>query len=51
MNELSTFAIRYASLERMWRQVLMKHEELRGADYDERAELEEKKLNSLGYRN
>lgn len=50
MNELSTFAIRYASLERMWRQVLMKHEVLRGSDYSKGEELEEKKLNELGYR-
>lgn len=49
MNELSTFAIRYASLERLWRDTLLKHPELRGTDYSEGAELEEKKLRQLGY--
>lgn len=50
MNELSTFAIRYASLERMWRQVLMKHEVLRGSDYLLGEDLENKKLRELGYK-
>ena len=50
MNELSTFAIRYASLERLWRDTLLKYPELRGNDYDEGNDLEEKKLKSLGYR-
>lgn len=51
MNELSTFAIRYASLERLWRDTLLKHSELRGNDYDEGPELENKKLKQLGYGN
>lgn len=50
MNELSTFAIRYASLERGWRDCLLKHPELRGNDYEEKADLEEKKLKELRYR-
>lgn len=50
MNELSKFAIRYASLERLWRDTLLKYPELRGKDYDEGNELEEKKLKQLGYR-
>jgi len=49
MNELSTFAIRYASLERIWRSVLATHPELRGSDYSEGEDLEKKKMKSLGY--
>lgn len=39
----------YASMDRAWRQALEKNPNLRGSDYDDKAELESKKRISLGY--
>jgi serine/threonine-protein kinase RIO1 len=40
----------YASMDRAWRQALEKNPRLRGTDYDQKEELENKKLEELGYR-
>lgn len=39
----------YAALDRAWRQALEKREDLRGSDYDDKAELEKEAQRSLGY--
>ena len=39
----------YASMDRVWRQLLEKNPTLRGKDYDEKDELEANKLVELGY--
>ena len=39
----------YASMDRSWRKTLEERPELRGDDYGEKDELEEKKLEELGY--
>lgn len=39
----------YASMDRAWRQILEKIPRLRGTDYDEKDELEKKKMEELGY--
>ena len=39
----------YASMDRAWRQALEKNPRLRGADYDQKEELENKKMEELGY--
>lgn len=39
----------YASMDRCWRKALEDHEELRGSDYDQKDELEAKKMAELGY--
>ena len=51
MNELGKFGLRFSSLDRTWRQTLAdpKNAGLRGKDYDEGEELENKKLRELGY--
>ena len=48
-EQLSNVCVAYGSLERMWRAVLADYKELRGSDYDEKTELEQKKMQSLGY--
>lgn len=40
----------YASMDRAWRQILEKNKSLRGADYGDKEELEDKKLAELGYK-
>lgn len=51
MAEFGRFGTRFASIERDWRDTLMKEENkhLRGSDYEEKTILEEKKLMQLGY--
>lgn len=51
LQELTDFAIKFATYERAWRDVLSLKENahLRGSDYDHKAELESKKLSELGY--
>lgn len=39
----------YASLDRCWRKILEERQELRGTDYDDKDELERRKLEELGY--
>jgi hypothetical protein len=39
----------YASMDRAWRQALEKNPRLRGTDYDQKEELENKKMEELGY--
>lgn len=39
----------YASLDRCWRKILEERQELRGSDYDDKDELERRKLEELGY--
>lgn len=50
MGEFGKFGIRFASLDRDWRDTLKMHSNLRGNDYSEGEELENKKLKELGYR-
>lgn len=46
---LTKFVQDYASMDRAWRQALEKNPDLRGSDYEDKAELETKKRISLGY--
>lgn len=39
----------YSSMDRVWRQALERHEDLRGKDYDAKDDLEARKLDELGY--
>ncbi len=41
----------YASMDRSWRKVLEERPELRGADYEDKAELEHEARIDLGYKN
>lgn len=47
LEELSQFAIKYATYERNWREVTMKYEHLRGKDYEEKADIENQFINQL----
>jgi hypothetical protein len=50
MEELAKFAVKYASYERAWRQVLEKNEAMRGLDYlPDKDILEQEKIKELGY--
>lgn len=49
-DKLIAFVSDYASADRLWRQILEKRPELRGSDYYNKTELEEKKKTELGYR-
>jgi hypothetical protein len=48
-EELSSVCVAYGSLERAWRSVTADYKELRGTDYDQKVELEQKKQIELGY--
>jgi len=48
-EQLSEFAITYASYERSWRQVLLENPSLQGTDYGDKTELEQTKKMELGY--
>jgi hypothetical protein len=50
MGELGKFGLRFASLDRSWRDVLLQNVPLRGEDYSDKDELENKKKRELGYR-
>ena len=39
----------FSSMDRLWRQILAKHPELRGADYNDKEKLESEKQVDLGY--
>lgn len=51
LQELTDFAMKYATYERAWRDVLSNNENahLRGNDYDNKTDLEIKKREELGY--
>jgi len=49
-EQLAEFADTYASYERAWRHNTKNHLTLRGSDYGDKDELEEFKLNELGYK-
>ena len=50
LSEMADFAIKYSSLEREWRNVLMNEPHLRGTDYEkEKTNLEQEKQLELGY--
>lgn len=53
LKELGKFGLRFSSIDRDWRDTLLKEENkhLRGSDYGEKDMLEQKKLNELGYHN
>lgn len=46
---LYTFGPAYGTYERVWRKVLEENEDLRGFDYDDKTEYEQKKQIELGY--
>lgn len=48
-NRLISCVQDYASMDRMWRQILKENPNLRGSDYKDKDELEEKTLSELGY--
>jgi hypothetical protein len=51
LEEMADFAMKYGSYERAWRQILEddKNKHLRGVDYYDKINLENKKLQELGY--
>jgi len=49
-DKIVTLVQDYATMDRSWRQILQKNENLRGSDYDEKDQLESKKMVELGYR-
>jgi hypothetical protein len=49
LEELADFAQSYTSYDRIWRKVLNENEELRGKDWEDRREYEEKTQLDLGY--
>lgn len=48
-DDLIAFVQDYATYDRAWRQALEKYPELRGSDYQNKDELEAKKMEELGY--
>lgn len=48
-DRLASILQDYGSMDRAWRQILEKNTKLRGTDYDEKDELEAKKMAELGY--
>ena len=40
----------YASMDRMWRQILQQNPELRGSDFKDKEKLEQEKQAELGYK-
>lgn len=48
-KQLVEFVQGYATMDREWRQILEQNPQLRGSDYDDKDELEVKKLAQLGY--
>lgn len=49
-EQLTAIVQDYASMDRAWRKALEDHAELRGSDYDDKDELEARKMAELGYR-
>jgi len=49
IDELAEFAQSYTSYDRIWRKVLNENQELRGKDWEDRREYEEKEQVKLGY--
>lgn len=47
LEDATKFAVRYGTAQRIWREILMKNEHLRGRDWQERAELEREFVSSL----
>lgn len=47
LETLTKFAVRYGTAQRIWREILMKNESLRGKDWQERAELEQQFVSNL----
>jgi hypothetical protein len=47
---LAEICTKFSSADRSWRDILKKNPNLRGTDYDEKAELEEQKQSELGYK-
>lgn len=48
-SQLIEFVQGYATMDREWRQILEQNPELRGSDYDDKDNLEAKKLAEFGY--
>lgn len=48
-DELAKVCVTYETYERAWRKVLEENEHLRGSDYEEKTEKEEKVKKELGY--
>jgi len=49
-EELTRFVKAHATYDRGWRKVTEENEDLRGSDYEEKAELEHRTQTDLGYR-
>lgn len=47
LETLTKFAVKYGTAQRIWREILMKNEPLRGKDWSERAELEQQFVSNL----
>ena len=48
-EKITTIVEDYASMDRAWRKCLEENSALRGSDYDDKDELERKKMSELGY--
>lgn len=49
LEELADFALKFASFDRAWRDVLEDNPSLQGKDYNEKTKLEQEKQIELGY--
>lgn len=49
LEELADFALKFASYDRAWRDVLEDNKHLQGSDYDKKTELSQKVQVKLGY--
>lgn len=47
LETMTKFAVKYGTAQRIWREILMKTESLRGKDWEERAELEQNFVRNL----
>lgn len=49
-EQIENIIVEAYGLDRAWRQVLLKEPSLRGSDYDQKPELEQKAKETLGYK-
>lgn len=49
LEELAEFAQSYTSYDRIWRLVLKENKDLQGEDYEDKVEVEQEKMLSLGF--
>lgn len=47
LEDMTRFAVRYGTAQRIWREILMKNEHLRGKDFNEKSDLEREFVSNL----